>query len=186
MGAPRAIEPEEIAAGRLQLRPPHEGEAADTLAMLLDPDVVQWNPVPGVHDEDAARDWCRRAGDWTSGTHATFSVLDATTARLLGHVSLHHVDRDAATADMGYRVAPWARGEGVATTAVAAVTRWALAALDIRCIQLFHTVANTASCRVATSCGYVYERTLEQSYVGSDGSRHDEHLHVVRTAAAPR
>jgi RimJ/RimL family protein N-acetyltransferase len=176
------IEPVEIAAGWLQLRPPSEGEALETLEMLLDPEVVQWNPAPTVVDEEEARAWCRRGGDWSGGSHASFSVLDATTGQLLGNVSLHHIDRDAATADIGYRVAPWARGRGVATASLAAVSRWATAALGLVRIQIFHAVANPASCRVAEKAGYVWEGTLRASFVGSDRQRYDEHLHALVTA----
>jgi RimJ/RimL family protein N-acetyltransferase len=180
------IEPVEIAAGRLQLRPPRESEALEALAMLLDPEVVQWNPAPGVHDEDSARAWCRRGADWSDGTHATFSILDATTGRLLGNVSLHHVDRARAAADIGYRVTRQARGHGVATAAVRAVSGWAIAALGIERIQLFHAVVNVASCRIAEKSQYALEATLPDTFVGSDGLRYDEHRHALVTASSGR
>jgi RimJ/RimL family protein N-acetyltransferase len=174
------IEPVEIAAGRLQLRPPTEAEAPDALLMLRDPDVVRWNPGPALHqlDLDEARAWCRRGADWSSGTHATFSALDATSGRLLGNVSLHKIDLEQQDAEIGYRVAPWARGVGVGTTAVAAATRWAFGALDLVRIELRHSLANPASCRVAVKAGYLLEGTLRQAYVYGDGVRHDEHLHA--------
>jgi RimJ/RimL family protein N-acetyltransferase len=175
-----AIEPVEIAAGRLQLRPPCEADAADALAMLRDADVALWNPGPGPIglDLDEARAWTRRGADWSDGRHATFSVLDATTGRLLGNVSLHQIDHQQADAEIGYRVAPWARGQGVATGAVAAASRWAFGALDLERIDLCHATVNPASCRVALKAGYPLEGTLRQSYVYGDGRRYDEHLHA--------
>jgi RimJ/RimL family protein N-acetyltransferase len=181
-----AIEHVEIAAGRLQLRPPTVGEAADALTMLLDPDVAQWNPgpPPAELDLDEARAWCRRGADWSDGTHVTLSVLDATTGRLLGNVSLHKIDREQQDAEIGYRVAPWARGRGVASGSVAAATRWAFGALDLVRVEAFHAVANPGSCRVAEKAGYLLEGTLRQSFVYGDGVRHDEHLHA-RLASDP-
>jgi RimJ/RimL family protein N-acetyltransferase len=173
-----AIEPVEIAAGRLQLRPPTDADAPDALALLRDPDVAVWNPGPDRLDLDGARAWCRRGADWSSGEHATFSVLDATSGRLLGNVSLHQVDREQGDAEIGYRVAPWARGRGAATDAVAAVTRWAFGALDLVRIELAHAAVNPASCRVAEKAGFRLEGTLRQSYVYGDGRRYDEHLHA--------
>jgi RimJ/RimL family protein N-acetyltransferase len=180
------IEQVEIAAGRLQLRPPSESEAADALAMLLDPDVAQWNPGPAPNDLDLdeARAWCRRGADWSDGGHATFSVLDATTGGLLANVSVHKIDHEQQDAEIGYRVAPWARGQGVATASVAAVSRWAFAALGLVRIEAFHSVVNVASCRVAEKAGYPWEGTLRQSFVYGDGVRHDEHLHA-RLASDP-
>jgi len=171
------IEPVEIAAGRLQLRPPTRDDAPDSLLMLQDAETVRWNPAPAVVDLDTARGWCARGADWSSGEHATFSVLDATTGRLLGNVSLHKIDHEQQDAEIGYRVAPWARGQGVATDAVAAATRWAFAALDLVRMELLHAVANPPSCRVAEKAGYLLEGTLRQSFVYG-GIRQDEHLHA--------
>ncbi|MDQ1615779.1 MAG: hypothetical protein QOJ60_1718, partial [Actinomycetota bacterium] len=45
-------------------------------------------------------------------------------------------------------------------------------------VELYHAVANPASCRVAEKVGFRHEGTLRQSYVYGDGTRHDEHLHA--------
>jgi RimJ/RimL family protein N-acetyltransferase len=173
------IEAVEIAAGAWQLRPPSAEEAADALAMLQDPLTVKWNAAPLVVDLATAREWCERGADWSDGRHATFSVLDATTGRLAGNVSLWSVDRDEQrSASIGYRTAPWARGRGVATAAVGAVTRWAFGALGLERIELPHAIDNAASCRVAEKCGYPAEGVLRGAYRTDDGSRHDEHLHA--------
>lgn len=170
------IEPVELTVGDLLLRPPDGDEAADALAMVLDPETVRWNPVASVVDLATARQWCERLADWSDGDHATFTVLD--TGRLVGTVSLHKIDHDRGGAEMGYRVAPWARGRGVATASVRVVTDWAFARLGLRRVQLFHAVANEASCRVAVKAGYPVEGTLRSGAVYGDGVRHDEHVHA--------
>lgn len=172
------LEPVEIAAGRLQLRPPAEADAADALLMLQDPDVRRWNPGPDSLDLEAARAWCRRGAEWSDGPHATFSVLDATTGQLLGNVSIHKLDLAQRDGEIGYRVAPWARGAGVGTAAVAAASRWAFGALGLLRIELCHAVVNAPSCRVAVKAGYLLEGTLRQAYVYGDGKRYDEHIHA--------
>jgi RimJ/RimL family protein N-acetyltransferase len=173
------IEHVEIAAGGWQLRPPSPEEAEDALVMLTDPLTVRWNEAPGVVDLDSARAWCERGADWSDGSHATFSVLEATTGRLAGNVSLWRVDlADQRSAAIGYRTAPWARGRGVATAGVDAVTRWAFGSLGIERIELPHAVDNLASCRVAVKCGYPAEGVLRGAYRAPDGSRDDEHLHA--------
>ncbi len=173
------IEHVEIAAGAWQLRPPDPAEAADVLAMLQDPLTARWNPAPSVVDEASARDWCVRGADWSDGTHASFSVLEGTTGRLVGNISLWRVDLlDQRSAAVGYRTAPWARSRGVATTSLGAVTRWAFGALGLDRIELPHDPANRASCRVAEKAGYLLEGTLRMSYRLGDGRRVDEHLHA--------
>jgi RimJ/RimL family protein N-acetyltransferase len=173
------IEHVEIAAGGWQLRPPSPDEAEEALVMLTDPLTVRWNEAPRVVDLDSARAWCERGADWSDGSHATFSVLEATTGRLAGNVSLWRVDLvDQRTAAIGYRTAPWARGRGVATAGVGAVTRWAFGSLGVERIDLPHAVDNLASCRVAEKCGYQAEGVLRGAYRAPDGSRDDEHLHA--------
>lgn len=174
-----SIDHVEIAAGRVQLRPPSVDVAADVLAMLQDPETVRWNPVPRVVDLDSAQAWCKRCADWSGGEHATFFVHDATTGRLVGNISLWRIDlADQRTAAVGYRTCPWARGQGVASAAVGAISRWAFGALGIERIELPHAVANPASCRVAERAGFQLEGVLRSSFRAEDGTRHDEHLHA--------
>ena len=177
--APRPIEHVEIAAGAWQLRPPHPREAEDALAMIADPLTRQWNDVSDVADVTTAREWCERGADWSDGTHATFSVLDATTGRLAGNISLWQIDLEKSmSAWVGYRTAPWARGRGVATTALLAVTGWAFGALGIERISLPHTVGNDPSCRVAEKAGYRLEGVMRGAWREPDGTRLDDHLHA--------
>jgi RimJ/RimL family protein N-acetyltransferase len=135
-----------------------------------------------VVDVATAADWCRRGADWSSGTHATFSVyVDGSFA---GNVSIHNIDTDHGTADIGYRVMALARGRGVATAAVREATAFAFEWLGLFRVQLLHAVPNVASCRVAAKAGYPLEATLRSagSYAGK---RLDEHLHAkLRTDPA--
>jgi RimJ/RimL family protein N-acetyltransferase len=179
------IAPVELAAADLWLRPPAPADAPGALAMMLDPQVAIWNPARSVVDEASAAAWLARGADWTPGDHATFSVLGPA-GRYAGVVSLHHVDRYQATADIGYRVAPWTRGRGVATAAVRAVTDWAFAGLSLVRIQIFHGVGNPGSCRVAEKAGYALEGVLRSATLYGDGRRHDDHIHArLATDPAP-
>jgi RimJ/RimL family protein N-acetyltransferase len=171
------LEPVEIVAGRYQLRPPSLREAEDVLAMSLDPDIRVWNALGSVTDEETARAWCVKWADWVAAGSAQFNVLDATEGRLLGMVAVHQIDYEAGNAELGYRVAPWARGRGVATSALRVVSDWAFEALGMTRLQLLHAVGNTASCRVAEKSGYQLEGTTRQSYRYGDGLLHDEHIH---------
>jgi RimJ/RimL family protein N-acetyltransferase len=171
-----------LTAGVFTLRPPHFSDAEDALATLTDPATAQWNPTPSVTDLASAQRWLERLGDWSDGKHATFSIVDPD-GRYTGSVSLHHIVLDPGhieqgNADIGYRVAPWARNAGVATHAVDTVTAWAFERLGVQRIQLFHAVANEASCRVATKAGYQLEGVLRSSSVYGDGRRYSDHLHA--------
>jgi RimJ/RimL family protein N-acetyltransferase len=163
--------------GRLLLRRPREEDAADALAMLRDPEVVRWNPAPAVVDVETARAWCARGADWSDGTHATWHAADRSTGRLVANCSVFAIDRDHATAKIGYRVAPWQRRRGVGSEVVAIVTQWSFDELGLARIQLEHAVPNVGSCRVASNAGFVLEGVLRSASQDGLGMRHDDHVH---------
>ena len=86
-------------------------------------------------------------------------------------------DVEHRTADVGYRVVPWARGQGVATSLLDEVARFGFDRLALERIQLLHAVPNEASCRVARRAGFAEEAVLRSSFAESNGTRHDEHVH---------
>jgi RimJ/RimL family protein N-acetyltransferase len=167
----------ELMTGSLLLRLPLADDAADALAMLGDPDVIQWNPAASVVDLETARAWCLRGADWADGTHATWHAADLVTGRLVANCSIFAIDPEHATAKIGYRVAPWQRRRGVGSAVVQTVASWAFAELGLVRIQLEHAVANVASCRVAAKAGFLPEGTLRSAYLDSRGVRHDDHVH---------
>jgi RimJ/RimL family protein N-acetyltransferase len=167
----------ELMTGRLVLRRPLEEDAGDALEMLRDPEVARWNPAAAVTDARTARAWCARGADWADGTHATWHAIDRATGRLAANCSVFAIDRDHATAKIGYRVAPWQRRRGVGSEVVAVVAGWAFTGLGLARIQLEHAVANEGSCKVALNAGFVLEGTLRSASRDGAGARHDDHVH---------
>jgi RimJ/RimL family protein N-acetyltransferase len=173
MAAP--IDPVELTAGPLLLRPWREDDVDAYVAAVQDPTMRLWNgPYPESREELAAIVARRR--DWSSGEHASWAVVDAGTGELLGSVSLHRIDRSQADAEVGYWTAAAARGRGVAGAAVEAACRWGFTALALHRVQLYHAVENTASQRVAEKAGFTREGRLRQSHRYGDGRHHDELL----------
>jgi RimJ/RimL family protein N-acetyltransferase len=96
---------------------------------------------------------------------------------VLGRIALHGLNFDGGIADISYWVLPAARGAGVASRALSALTAWALDDIGFHRLQLDHSTRNHASCRVATKSGYLLEGTKRSAAVHDDG-RHDMHLHA--------
>ncbi|MBR7829344.1 GNAT family N-acetyltransferase [Actinospica sp. MGRD01-02] len=180
----RVLEPATLVVEGFLLRPPSTAEHRAALELGLDPDVRLWNPRCRITDEASAIEDCRAGADWSGGGHATFSIIERATDRYAGNIALHGIDADVATAKVGYRIAGWARGRGVASTVLDAVAAWAFAQSSLRRIELTHAVENAASCRVAQKGGFGLERLLPANKRFGDGRVHDEHLHA-RTHASP-
>ncbi|SCL33205.1 Protein N-acetyltransferase, RimJ/RimL family [Micromonospora nigra] len=166
----------ELAAPGLLLRPWRAQDAPAVHAALREPDIARWNPQGDLVTVADAAAWIRRRADWSDGGHVSLAVTDADDGTLLGAVALHSiVDEDAG---IGYWTVVAARGRGVATRAVRALSTWGFTARGLHRIELCHAVANRASCRVAERAGFPAEGTLRQSHRYGDGRRHDEHLHA--------
>jgi RimJ/RimL family protein N-acetyltransferase len=170
------VEPVELTAPGLLLRPWREADAQAVLDALRDPEIARWNPSSVGDDLPGALAWVRARADWSAGDHVSLTVTDPAAGVVLGSVSLHQIHGHDAS--IGYWTVPAARGQGIASTAVILLTGWAFAHLGLHRIELCHAVANAASCRVADRAGYLPEGTLRESYRYGDGRRHDEHLHA--------
>ena len=153
------VQPLDITAGRLHLRPWQSGDEDELAALLDDPDVARWTPHPSPYTRAHAAE--RIAGDadcWEQGLRAELGVRDATTGALLGSVGLY---RPSATAsEIGWETAAAARGQGVASEAVAALCRWAFEGLGLQRLEARIGVGNGASLRVAERCGFTLEGTV--------------------------
>ncbi len=150
------MDPVELTTDRLLLRPWAPGDAAGALAACSDPEVQRWTTVPSPYTPEVARAWVEEVapGMWAGGTGAPFAVLDRTTGALLAAVGLHDVD--GRRAEIGYWAAAEARGRGVVTEAVSAVTRWAFGE-GLQRLAWEAEVGNFPSRAVAEKCGFTVE-----------------------------
>ncbi len=164
----------ELTAPGLLLRPWQVEDAPAVLAALVDPAIAQWNSQD-VTTVDEALAWVRWRADWRCGTRMSLAAIDEADGTLLGAVSLNQIHQG--NASIGYWTAAPARGRGVASRAVTALSWWAFTKGGLFRLELCHAVENVASCRVAARAGYQLEGVLRQSHHYSDG-RHDEHLHA--------
>jgi RimJ/RimL family protein N-acetyltransferase len=172
---PLPIDPVELTAAPLLLRPWREDDVDAYWAAMHDPLSIRWNGS-GAESRDAVAAMLARRRDWSAGDHASWAVTDAAAGELLGGVSLHRIDREREDAELGYWTAPAARGRGVAVRAADAAVRWGFTSLGLERVQLFHAVENTASARVAQKAGFRQEGRLRRSHRYGDGRKHDELL----------
>jgi RimJ/RimL family protein N-acetyltransferase len=143
--------------------------------LLRDPDVLRFTRVPEPPPPDFAETWLglyeRGRRD---GTREGFAVVDGD-GEFLGLALAPRIEREARTAELGYVVAPAARGRGVATTALRLLTEWALAELGALRLELLIGVTNDASKRVAERNGYRFEGVLRSLHF-KQGVREDTEI----------
>ncbi|MEU8589137.1 GNAT family N-acetyltransferase [Streptomyces sp. NPDC048664] len=165
-----------------------DGDVDAWLRGLTDPDFRRWNtPVKSVSDRESARESLRwKLAAVADGTSASFRITDAASGATLGHIGVNEIDLFLRTARVGYWILPEARGQGVATRALALAARWALTDLGVHRLELGHAVGHAASCRIAERCGFLVEGTLRGAMhdEAPPGGFRDVHLHA-RVATDP-
>lgn len=149
------MEPTEITAGRLHLRPWQPDDLPALETALADPEVQRWTTL---RPAGAAELIATSAATWEAGSKAELAVLDATTAELLAGVDLHALVDGSAEA--GWWCAPDARGRGVTSEAVGSLCRWGFGALDLHRITAQVEVGNWTSRALAEKVGFTVEGVL--------------------------
>jgi RimJ/RimL family protein N-acetyltransferase len=172
------------AQGGLRLRPWDDSDASAFLGAYRDPEIRHWH-TRRPDSEDRVREWFSRyRREWAREAGAHWAVT-RDDGEVLGRIALGGLNLDDGVAGCAYWVLPAARGAGVASRALTALSGWALGEAGFHRLQLEHSTRNAASCRVAVKSGFVLEGTKRSDAVHSDG-RHDMHLHArIREPGAP-
>ena len=126
-----------------------------------DPLVPRFTRVPENQSDAELRAWVdTHDAALETGEALWLAIADAGTNAFLGGSGLMRFDWEESRSEIGYWVAPWARGRGVATRAVRLLSRWALLDLGLGRLQLHADTDNAASHRVAERAGYTREGVL--------------------------
>jgi RimJ/RimL family protein N-acetyltransferase len=148
---------------------PFAAEHLDAVGALLDdPDIVRFTRIPEPPPQDFPRAWLDRYEQGRrEGTREAFAAVDGED-RFLGLALAPVIDRDGREVELGYLVAPGARGRGVATSMLTLLTRWAFDEAGAVRAALIIDVGNPASERVAERCGYVREGVMRSVHLKND------------------
>ena len=165
---------EPIEAYGVRLRLSRLDDLADTVAGCADPVTQRGiSGLPDPYTEESARWWITEGAPaaWATGG-AAYAIADPATDRLLGSIGLSQPVPTRGQAEIGYWVAPWARGRGVATAATRALAERAFADGTAR-LELLTNEENTASQRVALAAGFRHEGVRRAANPARGGGRHD-------------
>lgn len=172
MSAAIEIPVEGISDDAIRLRLRTDADNPAIVAACRDPDIVRFTRVPDSYDETTAAEWAaesKRQREAGTGLHLVVADIDGDA--LLGSIGLR-VAPGEGRCDLGYWLAPQARGRGVMTRAVRLLSRWAFETLPVERIEITIEPANTASRAVAERAGYTFEGVL-RSHTVIKGRRRD-------------
>lgn len=175
--------------GGVLLRAHAESDLPGIVEQCRDPLTVRWTTVREGYAESDARAFLTRVReDWdrAAATSPRWWAVEATddagAARFAGTVDYRPDGRGAA--EVGFGLHPWARGRGVAETAVRLVLEYAFGADNVHTMRWQAERGNWASRRVAWACGFRTDGTLRGRLPAPDGGppreawagslRHDE------------
>jgi RimJ/RimL family protein N-acetyltransferase len=167
------------------------GRSLTTIAAVLSDDVIRLAPLTAahesavtelVHDEAVVaftrfptepsptfvREWIDAyERGLRDGSRAAFAI-ESLDGEFLGVGLFPRIERKGRQAEIGYVIAPGARGRGVATRTLRLLTDWGFAELGLERLELVIDRANTISERVAARAGYVREGVLRSCWVKED------------------
>ena len=159
--------------GPVTLRRPVAKDEPGIAAAYRDPESARWFGGPQPYTDAHAREYVRDhvPAEWAKGVEAIFAVVDGADA-YAGSVDLRISPTDPAVGEVGFVIAPAARGRGYATAALRAISRWGFDALGLARIECRAEAGNDASRRVAAKAGFAVEG-MQRAGIGRGGTRRD-------------
>jgi RimJ/RimL family protein N-acetyltransferase len=100
-----------------------------------------------------------------AGTTMGWSLVPRDTDLVIGMVGLHHIDRNAAVAQIAYEIEFAHSGKGLAIEAAQRIIEHARAELGLRRIEAHIGSENSRSIHLAERLGFVREREREGTVV---------------------
>ncbi|AYY12068.1 N-acetyltransferase [Actinobacteria bacterium YIM 96077] len=152
------MEPFDLTSERVRLSAPSESDIDQLATLCQDPEITRWTTVPSPYTRQHAEDFVRQQRDgWASGRSLTWAIRDPADARVIGMIGVGLTGDGLG--DIGFWLAPDARGRGLCSHAVRLVADrvFSDAALGVTHLTWWAYVGNWASRRVAWSTGFRHE-----------------------------
>jgi RimJ/RimL family protein N-acetyltransferase len=147
-----------LSDGVVRLEPLERRFVADFEALTADPDVIRFTRVPANRSDGFAGRWIDTyVNAWEDGSRAGFAIVDEATQAFLGMAALVQVQLDMGEGELGYIVAPGARGRGVAGRAIKLLAGWAFREVGLVRLEAWIDVANEPSKVAAERAGFTFE-----------------------------
>jgi RimJ/RimL family protein N-acetyltransferase len=142
---------------------PERPEDAPAMARAFGEDpqlAIDWG-IDDAPDESTALAWTTEHAElWARGEGRHFAVADFDRSEMIGGVNFHNIRADHRRAEIGFWLAPGARGRGIGSAAVAAACRWAFGHFGLVRIEMTTLPDNEAALGLARKVGFQREGLL--------------------------
>lgn len=167
------MDPFELTDGTVLLRIPGAEDVDDITRICQDPTIQEWTVVPVPYTREVGVGFVEEfvAGGWTTGS-PTWAIRElADDSRLVGMIGL--TAQPVRSAEIGWWLAPEARGRGLMGRAVELVVEAAFGRLELERLEWRAFVGNDPSRAVAERAGFTVEGSIRGGAVHRDTRRDD-------------
>ena len=141
--------------GALVLRPWAPEDHKDVLAACQDAEIQRWTTVPSPYTAEDAEEFLAAVGAlWEDRSAIPFAIDLAGERRLAGSIGVVALDSSSGRGELGYWVSPWARGRGVAGSALRLLSEWAFHSAGFSSLHMMIDPGNQPSARAAARAGF--------------------------------
>lgn len=155
--------PDQVIVGDgVVLRPLADADLPAIAAACNDPQIQRWLPLPSPYGLADASTFVHELASATLATGRGIERAVEVEGSFAGAIGLHATDWAVGSTEAGYWLAPWARGRGVMTRALVALTGWVFEQGFGR-VQVLVATGNDASLATACAAGFIREGTLRRA-----------------------
>lgn len=158
--------------GSVMLRPFEDTDVEMVIDLATDPYVPLIGSLPARADVSQAADWiARQRARLGEGAGFSFAIAEASSGDAVGAAGLWLAGWQQGRANVGYSVAPRARGRGLAGEALSALVEFAWSIPQLFRLEAHIEPSNTGSIRSAERAGFVREGLLRSHQCIGDTRR---------------
>ena len=174
---PENYEIPSLTGERVALRPPEPEEEGLMQRWFLESDPLTQTCRPPAHRSlnEAATGRRRRKPDASQGT---FAIIQSGTGTLVGRIRYFNLNFRNRSAEIGYLMAPAARGKGLGREAVSVLVSYLFKGLGLNKVYAQTAANNNESKKLLESLGFHRDAVLREHHL-FDGELHDDYVYSV-------
>jgi RimJ/RimL family protein N-acetyltransferase len=155
-----------IATKRLSLRIPRQGDAQDLAERRSDPSTAIYQAWTVPYSLEKAQEWIAEVSTqkvMSLGYWSQLIVERTDDGRVVGDVATH-LSENGKTAEIGYTLHRWARGQGYATEAAVGLCTYLVETVRVHRLQATTHPHNATSIAVLKRLGFTAEGIQRESF----------------------